>query len=298
MQYCATVTADPTRRYCNAIVHTMQIAQPRVGLAAAGGNPVPGASSTLGMKLGAVPRVSFGARVTSVKLEAPGIDAITSNNDIDARMNAIQLDASVGIFSGFSLLPTVGGFGSLDLVVTLGRVSMPDDHDFPSDVTNWGLGARLGLLRESFTAPGVSITGMYRGLGDIQYGDRNSATPQAFFELGSPRMLSLRGVVGKRIVAIGVMAGIGYDRITSDASFGTTFLSLPPAQAAFAEDGFKTSRTAAFASAQWTLLILSVVGEAGWQLGGDEFTAPLPTGHESMTENKPFFFSLALRLSI
>ena len=293
LQQCAA--AITVSSYCNSIVHAMEVVQPRVGLAAAGGNPVPGASSTLGMKLGAVPRISIGARFTTVTYEIPAIDSPGSSNDIDARSNAIQFDGSVGLFSGFSVLPTVGGFASVDLVATFGRVSMPDDHGFTDDVTNWGVGARLGLLRESFTAPGVSITGMYRGLGEIRYND--PGTPDdVTFELSDTRMLSLRGVVGKRLLAVGVMAGVGYDRVSSDAR--SDIRTTVPPITSFSEDGFKSSRTNIFGSVQWTLLILSAVAEAGWQLGGDAFTAPLPAGHQSATDQKSFFASLALRLSI
>ena len=293
LQQCAA--AVTIRAYCNSIVHAMEIVQPRIGLAAAGGNPVPGASSTLGMKLGAVPRISIGGRFTTVTYEIPAIDTPGSTNDIDARSNAFQFDASVGIYSGLSLLPTVGGFASLDLVGTFGRVSMPDDHGFTDDVTNWGIGARLGLLRESFTAPGVSVTGMYRGLGEMRYDDPGNPDDVSF-ELSGTRVLSLRGVVGKRLLAVGAMAGVGYDRVTSDARFDIR-TTVPPITS-FTEDGFKSSRTNLFGSVQWTLLILSAVAEAGWQLGGDAFTAPLPAGHESGTDRKSFFASIALRLSI
>ncbi len=299
LRQCATITVDPTRRYCNAIVEAMEITQARVGHAAAGGNPVPGASSTLGMRLGAVPRISLGARFTGVKLTLPPLASPSSTNEIDELMSAFHFDASLGIFSGFSLLPTVGGFASLDLVASLGRVPLPDDQGFQSTVTTWGIGARLGILRESFTAPGLSVTAMYRGFSSTRFGDSNNPSAQdAYFELSGTNLLSLRGVVGKRLLFVGAMAGVGYDRIASNASFGRDVPTLDMNQTDFREDGFDTSRTTIFGSVQWTLLILSIVGEAGWQSGGDAFTAPLPAGQSSMTEKKAYFGSIALRLSI
>jgi hypothetical protein len=38
-------------------------------------------------------------------------------------------------------------------------------------VVAWALGARVGILRESFTAPGVSVSAMYRSIGSFSYGD-------------------------------------------------------------------------------------------------------------------------------
>jgi hypothetical protein len=294
LQQCAANTVN--QAHCNSIVEAMQITQPRVALAIAGGNPVPGASSTLGMRLGSVPRLSFGARVTMVRLELPPMTASNSTQEVNERVLGANFDASIGIYSGLSVAPTVGGVGSIDLVAGLGRVGLPDEDGFTRNVVSWGIGARLGILRESFTAPGVSVTAMYRGLSDIEYADGSTGARGPYFELSGNRMLSLRGVVGKRLLAFGTMAGVGYDRVTSDVTFGTDFTST--GASVFREDGFRTSRTTAFGSVQYTLLILSIVGEAGWQLGGDEFTAPLPSGQSSMTEKKAFFGSIALRLSI
>ena len=36
---------------------------------------------------------------------------------------------------------------------------------------SYGVGARLGLLRESFTMPGISVSLMYHRLGTVSYGD-------------------------------------------------------------------------------------------------------------------------------
>ncbi|HSL69069.1 MAG TPA: hypothetical protein VK864_02450, partial [Longimicrobiales bacterium] len=59
-QQCATVSTEQTRRFCNLVVEAIEIAQPHIGLALTGGNPVPGANSTLGMRVGSVPRISIG----------------------------------------------------------------------------------------------------------------------------------------------------------------------------------------------------------------------------------------------
>lgn len=294
LAYCA---GGVSPRSCDALVEAMLITQARSGMAFTGGNPVPGASSTLGMKLGTVPRISLGGRVTGLKLELPPIEDIRRNDATDALITSFNVDASVGLYSGLSVLPTVAGLASIDLIASFGRLGLPEEDEFNESVTSWGIGARVGILRESFTAPGVSITGMYRGMSDIRFGGGQASGRGAYFELANPRLLSLRAVVGKRLLFIGTMAGVGYDRITSEASFGNdvpVFLT----ELQFQEDDFKTSRTSLFGGVQWTLLILSGVAEAGWQLGGDAFTAPLPAGQSSMTDNKAFFGSIALRLSI
>jgi hypothetical protein len=299
---CTSVpaTADPTRRFCNLVAEGIGIVQPRFGLAASGGNPLPGASSTLGMRLGSVPRISVNGRFTAARVTMPDLRARSDDEDVSSIVPSFNIDAALGIFSGFSLLPTIGGFGSIDLVASAGMVSLPGDEGFNGgNASTWGAGVRLGLLRESFTAPGASVTAMYRKVGGVDYGDRALTQQESFFETSSMRVLSLRGLVGKRLFFIGAMAGVGYDRYKSDVEFGVSNPGVVgPARFDFSRDGFSSSRVTAFGSAQWTLLILSVIGEVGYQSGGDEFTAPLSSGRISTSEKSAYFASLAIRLAI
>ena len=66
----------------------------------------------------------------------------------------------------------------------------------------------------------------------------------------------------------------------------------------FTEDGFETSRVVYFAGLQYTLLVMSINLEGGYQAGGDRFTAALPAGQTSTTQDKAAFLSLAFRLTI
>ena len=295
---CRTVTHDPTQRFCNLVVEALDIAQPRVGLALTGGNPLPAASSTLGMRLGTVPRLSLTARATAARIELPPIARQGSTTEINAFVPSVNFDASVGLFSGFSVLPTVGGFGSLDLVASAGFVPLPDGEGFRDDSPkSWALGARLGLLRESFTAPGVSLTGMYRRIGDLAYGDSTFADEKSYFRMSDQSVLSARAIVGKRLLFLGANAGVGYDKYKSNAAFGVMSSALLGTRSDFSGE-VENSRLTVFGSVHWTLIILSVVGEGGWQSGGDAFNAPLPSGQTSTREKSGYFASIALRLSI
>ena len=294
---CAGLSNDGAMRFCNAIVEAVEIGQPRLGLSLIGGNPVPGASSTLGMRLGAIPRLSLAGRVTAVTLDLPAIDRVNSDDDIKAAVPSINLDASLGVLTGLSLFPTVGGFGSIDVIASVGMIPVPEGEGFGGDNPfSWALGARLGILRESFTAPGISVTGTYRRMSDVTYGDRTLADEQSYFEASDMSMLSVRGVIGKRILMLGANAGVGYDRFKSNVAFGGVVSGSPRFD--FAEDDFTNNRTMAFGSLSFTMLILSIIAEAGWQNGGDEFTATLPTGQSSKTQKSAYFGSLAIRLSI
>jgi hypothetical protein len=253
--------------FCNRMGLAAELAQVRTGIGLAGGNPVAGASSTLGMRLGAIPRVTVAGRMTGVQLDVPNTLTATSSGELGNFPRSLNVDASVGVFSGMSLLPTVGGFGSIDLVASYGSLGLPDEF-VQENVKSWALGVRLGILRESFTAPGVSITGMYRSIDDVQLG--NTFTPNngpgTYFRVHDTKLWSARATVGKRILMLGATAGIGWDKFTgtAQAQDGSTFQVTA--------DDFNNSRTTIFGNLSWTMLILNIVGEGGVQRGGPDDT--------------------------
>lgn len=281
--------------YCNMIAQAIEIAQPRVGIAASAGNPTMGTSSTLGMRIGSFPRFAIAPRVTVAALDLPPV-AQRNGDEISALVPALGIDASVAIFSGLALAPTVGGFGSIDLYGSLGRVLLPGDEGFDGGITTWALGAQLGILRESFTAPGISITGTYRSIGDIRFGDELVAETDAHFALDGLRSYGLRGTIGKRILMFSATAGAGYDWYESDVllRFATDDPSVEGSRTI--ESGeFGSRRFTGFGDLAFTVMIVSVVGEVGWQQGGDAFTGP---GASELLEKGGWYGSLALRLTL
>jgi hypothetical protein len=257
---CTGVPNDPGRRFCNLIAEAIEIGHAHLGIVFTGGNPVPGASSTVGMRIGKLPRAAVGVRITGVGMDLPPIDDFQGGSDIENFLPSINIDGTVGIYQGIGLLPTVGGFASFDLIGSVGTVGLSEDDGFADGRANsWALGARLGILRESFTAPGVSVSGMYRRISGLSFGSQQLAADDAFFDVDGLRVLSLRGVVGKRIVVLSALAGVGYDSYSSDVTFGGNNPGTVPARFGFTVDAFSSDRFTAFGSLYWTLLILSVV---------------------------------------
>lgn len=259
---CSLVVPSAT---CFKMFTAAEISQVRSGIALSGGNPIMGASSTLGMRLGAIPRVTIAARMTGARLEMPDLETPTSTETVSSLPRSLNVDASIGVFSGLSLFPTVGGFGSIDLIASYGKLSLPDGDGFTTDPSSFAGGVRVGILRESFTAPGISVTAMYRKIGDIE----NEHTATGAFRLTNNSAVSLRGTVGKRLLMLGATVGVGYDSYSSELeAFGP--ISVPPTSFAVSSDDFKNSRTTLFANLSWTMLVLHIVGEGGVQRGGDE----------------------------
>jgi hypothetical protein len=284
---------DELSRFCNAIAQHAHMAQAAVGIAATAGNPVPGASSTLGMRIKRIPRITLAARATGAFTEFEGVRNFPESGGSEKGIaRTFNLDAAVGVHSGFALAPTIGGFASLDLLLSAGKVGMPDE--FTETGSTWAVGARLGILRESFTAPGISLTGMYRHIGDIRYGNSegcalDSCAPS--YRLEDNSVLSGRAVVGKRLFVVGANVGVGYDRFSSQPSAQTGdigFGSYPE---------LKQDRFTAFGNQTWTMLLLNIVVEGGYQ-SGDDFDAPLPDTHDDRAGDNTYYGSVAIRLAL
>ena len=278
---------------CNAIAQHAHMAQAAAGIALVGGNPVPGASSTLGMRIGKIPRITVAVRGTGAFVNLQSVRAENSGDDEKGIARTINLDAAVGVLSGWSIAPTIGGFASLDLIASAGMLTMPDE--FSEAGNSWAVGARVGILRESFTAPGVSVTGMYRSIGDLRYNTTQGCeldACDATYILTDNSVMSVRAVVGKRLFVLGANAGVGYDRFSGQPGVlvgsigGGTYPEL------------EQDRFTAFANIAWTMLLLNVVVEGGYQRGNGDFEAPLPAQFESRTQKSTYYGTLALRLAL
>ena len=253
--------------FCDRMAIAAEVAQVRTGIGLVGGNPVLGASSTLGMRLRAVPRVTFAARMTGVQLNVPDVTSPTASGDVGNLATSLNLDAAIGVFSGVSLVPTVGGFGSIDILASYGRLSVPDE--FVQDALNsWAVGVRVGILRESFTAPGIAVSGMYRNIEGQTFGSFFAPNngPGTYFVVRDSKVWSGRATVGKRILMLGAVAGIGYDKFTglgeiqNEGNFNVE------------STDFNNSRTTFFGNLSWTMLLINFIAEGGVQRGGSDNT--------------------------
>lgn len=293
MARCAAESPAGDLDYCNTVAQAIEIAQPRIAIAASAGNPTIGASSTLGMRIGSVPRFAIAPRFTVVSLDLPAVE--TRNGDeIGALVPAAAIDASIGVYSGLALLPTVGGFGSLDLYGSLGRVFLPGDDGFDSGVASWALGAQVGIVRESFSTPGITVSLTRRSVGDIEFGDPELVDADAYFGLTDAGGWGLRGTIGKRFLLFSLTGGVGYDWYDSDVT--VRYISDSPLTGSrdFTVADFATDRLTAFGNLAFTVVIVSLAAEVGWQQGSEAFSGP---GATDLIEKGGWYGSLALRFA-
>jgi len=275
---------------CLVLAQAAMIAQPRLALAAAGGAPLLGSSSTLGMRVGSRPRVAVQLRGSGARMTMPAAGPGTGHSSMAWSFDA---DGAVALYQGLSPAPTVGGVAALDLLGSVGVVS--GGSGFSGTPATFGVGARLGILRESFTAPGISVSAMIHRTGALLFTAPLDGATARFSHIAD---VAVRATVGKRFLGLGTLVGAGLDRTSGDVSI------LPPPCMEICLFPTPTvapltqTRASAFADLTWTSLVLNAVAEVGWQRGGSPAASSFPTGYEDLVRRGGLFASLGLRLTI
>jgi hypothetical protein len=283
---------------CRDVVAAVQLLQPELGLALAGGNPTLGTASPLGKKFRFIPRMHFGVRVNFTGAEIPDILNYPADprQPLPSRSFTIaspQADLSIGLFNGFQLASTLDGFLAVELLGSLGVLMLSSGQGFQDNAPGYGLGARVGILRESFTAPGISVSGYYKRTGDIDYGKvADGDDAQIGLDLD---VYSFRTGISKSFVSFGVVVTLGWDRYQSavayavaDGTGGMTVVASPEEPVDLASE-----RWSAFADLSYVVLFVNIVAELGWQEG-----QPLSTSRGDELASGKLFGSLGLELTL
>lgn len=264
---------------CAQIVTTMQSLQPTVGIAFSGANPTLGTASTIGTRFGFIPHVSVTARVNIAPVHMPnlfnGFDATLTTSQLSVMgtsqvpLASLQGDAAVGLFNGFSFGPALKGLGAVDVLGSVAFIPPAKKAGIEHAIFNYGAGARVGIIKQGIVMPGVSISGMYRHMPAVTFGDVNAGDPAQFTTNLST--FSLRGMVSKGLIVLDLAAGAGYDIYKSDidmywmlncsTAVCTANLTFPGQ----ISGPIKTAAWNVFADAGMSLLLLHVVAEVGYQ---------------------------------
>jgi hypothetical protein len=288
--------AGEARTFCYAAAQAAESAQPQLGILIAGGNPTLGTATASGLRVpfGLLPRVSASVKGNVVFVRLPDVlarqaggGAAQVNRVLGVPAPALSGTASVEVYPGFNPpLPFVSGIGSVDVLAVgtwlpFRTFSVDGFRDGPQDVS-YGLGARVGLLRESFLLPGVSVSLMRHRLGQVQFGSvcpdgevagicppTSDAGDVGEFAFDVTNWSS-RLIASKRLFGLGLTAGVGRDRVSSDVGYAFRYQSAPGVTQVrrVSDVALSESRTSAFVNGSFTLLVATLAAEAGWMRGG------------------------------
>jgi hypothetical protein len=286
-----TAVGGPVAK-CTELAITARSLQGHVGLMAGLGSEVAGSASTLGHRLKTTPRVSGDVRVAFANVALP--DLFETGSDLPRKTTFViptfQAGLAVGVFDGFSIVPTVGGVLSLDAFGSTSVLFLPSGEGFGGHESALTLGLRVGIFRESFTLPGVSVSVSHRTFGTVRLG---SATgPWGGVEL-APSVTSLRATVGKDLLSVGVLAGVGRDWYSGRATLQQREVTGNVITAT--DNSYGHSRSLFFGGLSMNFLILQISAEAGWAQGFSAVAGQQGSNFDPAAGT--LFGSLALRLT-
>lgn len=302
------------RVMCGHVASAMTALQPGIGIAFSGGNPVLGTGTTLGTRLGFLPRVSVTGRANVALVEAPDVRDFAGETEGGqlppisttlVPLGALQADLLVGVFNGISLGPMVSGLGAVDLLGSVSFFPKIERVGMQAPIFNVGGGARVGILGGGLLVPAVSVSAMYRRMSDVQFFSMEDGHPGEFrTELST---LSGRLIASKGLVFFDLALGAGYDRYAGDVGFGarvregstTATIDVPDTR-------LKTSAWNVFGNVGINMLLLKLVAEVGYQNSLDVLSeAELRAGtgveqpfSEGDLKGGKLFGSIGLRLAI
>ena len=249
---------------CQLAGATVQVIHPRLGLALWGGSPVPGTASTAGLRVGRSPRLSAAARIRLVPTTLPPLLDRTEDGAETGTAMALSLQSSVALVHGLSPLPTVGGVLSVDLLGRLSVARVPVGKGFGrGDV--WGVsgGVRVGLLRESFTLPGVSVTATYGHSTTLTFGDPSAIATDGFTR-GSVSGLGTSLAVSRWLFGVRLAGNVAWDRYASNVDI--RYAGAPSSGPESVLEGKMVMRRwSGSGSVSWSRLIYHSTLEVGWQ---------------------------------
>jgi hypothetical protein len=284
------VYPNATARPCAEAALLGQAAQGGVGLALAGPGTLVGSASTLGRRFGSTPRVVVSVRGGLTRFPIPDLNADPVGNRTST-VPSLHGSVVAGVFDGFSPKPTVGGVLAVDLVLTGDWAFPSGDDGFDGSVGAWGYGLRIGVLRESFTLPGITLSATRRHQGSVEIRPAPDGFPRVGLE-GTTS--SFRGEVGKDLAGFGLLGGVGWDRYSSDVSFRLGPLEPSGPEVSLSTSGFDSDRVLFFGGISRTFLVAQIAGEFGYAQGFGDGRPEVP-GYDA--DEGTLFGTLSFRLT-
>jgi hypothetical protein len=274
---------------CQKAIDLFRYLAPQLGTIVAGGNATQGIAGTLG----GPGHFSFGVRANGLDGSIPEIDRVVPNTrgarvdtyTIDQQLvGFVTADLGIGLFGGMA----TSGFGAIDALVSASYLpeynNSSVDVAVPSGGFKFGLGARVGVLRETSMRPGIAVSYLVRQLPTVNITGM-SGDDRLFLDDVSVKAKSWRATAGKNFVFIGFGGGIGRDTYDSDANITVT---VAPRQATEGGTGGPINlgqdltRTNVFGTVWLNAKVMKIVGELGRVSGGkfttvNQFEDPQPT---------------------
>jgi hypothetical protein len=259
---------------CQKVADLFNYMNMQLGTWVAGGNPTLGQGGTLG----GLGHFSVGVRANVMKATIPRVGDIqvqagppvsTNIPSDDKWVGLPSVDVAVGLFKGFNVgVATIGGVDALVNVAYLPSYSKNSIRvGAENDKWKIGFGGRLGILQETLLLPGVGVSYMVRDLPTaVLSGEDNSGNTVSIGDYRI-RTKQWRLTASKKVLFLGLAAGVGQDKYDTRASLTYNVNGSTPN--APIDLRISPTRTNYFADLSFNLLLAHFVAEIGRVSGGD-----------------------------
>jgi hypothetical protein len=287
----ACVSRGGTQALCLSSAVTSRALMGHTALVAGFGSEVAGTASNLGTRVGGGPRIAL-----SLRAGVADVGVVDPNDPVGTTgagflVPALHAGITLGLFDGVRIMPTVGGFLSTDVFAGVTTMFLPTSEGFAGSERAYSVGVRIGIFREGFTIPGLSVSAARRFVGTVDFGD--TSVGGASSSRVAPSVTAYRATIGKDLHAVEVMAGVGREEISGDATIAAQDGLGGYARATGNVGG---TRWLYFGSAAMTFsIVLTIAVEAGWAGGFD--SVPGYAGDYDPTSGTPFG-ALSFRLTL
>jgi len=286
---------------CQKVIDIYNYMNIQFGTLVAGGNATLGRGGTLG----GLGHFAVGLRANAMATSIPNIELTgISLGPVGAPQSFVTnqylvpfpvLDAAVGLFRGFPAgVSYIGGVDLLASATVLPQFSQQSvsvatlDHAY-----DFGFGARIGILQETFATPGVSFTYFRRDLPKATVTATANQTDDVSVQDYQMKTSAWRLVAGKSFTIVGVAAGIGQDKYDGNARLTYDVQGVTPTDTLTLRT--KPTRTSAFLDLSLNVALLKIVGEAGHVWGGSVSTY---NTFDPVANEARWYWSLGLRLGL
>jgi len=262
---------------CRKAQDLAYVAGVQLGDETASGNAVLGDAAAIG----STGKALVSVRGTGMRRDGPVVSNVTVRTDSSVGSSAFRARSELG--SAFSIDAAVGGIhgmrvrdteiGTLDVLGSVTAAPNSDRgnlHVGGSPIT-FGLGVRLGILKETRTLPAVSFAAALRSPRKFSVTAPALATDSGGavrigLSSGEVSTLGLRLATSKRMGRFGITGGIGQD--TYYVSTNYTVTGSPELGDAGDIADFNVTRTNAFAGASYAAGRVTFAAEMGRLFGG------------------------------
>jgi hypothetical protein len=287
----ACVGRGGTPALCLSSAVTSRALMGHTALVAGFGSEVAGTASNLGTRVGGGPRIALSLRAGVADIGVVDPNDPAGATETGFLLPALHAGITLGLFDGVRIMPTVGGFLSTDVFAGVTTIFLPTSEGFADSERAYSVGVRIGIFREGFTIPGLSVSVARRFVGTVDFGDTSGGGASS--SRVAPSVTAYRATIGKDLHAVEVMAGVGREEISGDATIAVQDGLGGYVQATGDLGG---SRWLYFGSAAMTFsIVLTMAVEGGWAGGFD--AVPGYAGDYDSTSGTPFG-ALSFRLTL